>query len=73
MTAARVELRRLLLALLMLSEDAGRVGGDGVALKRVGRHERRKMPGVEGGYIVQRDLDEDRRRGCGSVSDSMVI
>ncbi len=41
----------------------GRVGGDGVALERVGRHERRKMPGVEGGYIVQRDLDEDSKEG----------
>ena len=61
MTAARVELRRLLLVLLMLSEDMGRVGGDGVALERVGRHERRKMHGFEGGYIVHRDLDGDSK------------
>ncbi len=43
----------------MLSEDTGRVGGDRMALERVGRHERRKMHDFECGYIVQRDSDEE--------------
>ena len=52
MTAARVELRRLLLASLMLRVGGGRIGGDGMALDRVSMHVRRKTYCVGGRHIV---------------------
>lgn len=52
MTAARVELRRLLSASLILCVDVGRIGRDGRAPDRVSRHVRRKMCCFDGRHIV---------------------
>ena len=54
MTAASVELRRLLLVSLILSADIGRICGDGAALDRVSKHVRSKTHFFEGRHIVQK-------------------
>lgn len=66
MTAARVELRWLVLTLVMLRVGVGRVGGDGMALDRVSRYVRRKALCVGGRHIVLEIWEKSRGGRCGS-------